>query len=361
MRIMIDYAHLWNTLPFPAFVVDAELRVIQGNSASEQIAQTSQRQMVGKKLSLFFGKNATVLDTLDQALKQNSSITQYSVNLTTVARTPYICDLHVSFMNAEKSEILLIIQPTGVAQKMGQSITHRTAARSVTAMAAMLAHEIRNPLAGISGAAQLLAMNAVGEDAELADLIDQEAHRIGTLVDRFEHFSDSRPASHKAFNIHDILDRSIRAAQAGFATNIQFSKDYDPSLPDASGDADQLLQVFQNLLKNAAESVSRDRGQIRVRTSYQSGVKYAVAGGKTETLPLQIEIIDNGKGIPENIKAEIFEPFVSSKVNGTGLGLSLVSKIMTGHGGLVECNSDESGTRFVLRLPIWKTARKGDK
>lgn len=357
----IDYSHIWSSLPFPAFVVDEKSVVIQGNSAAEQLVQTSQRQMAGKSLSRFFGVNSTVLETLRQTQQHKSSITQYGVTLTTVEQSAMECDLYINFLDIEAGEVLVVLQPTGVAQKMGQSITHRTAARSVTAMASMLAHEIRNPLAGISGAAQLLAMNASEEDAELADMIGQEAKRIGTLVDRFEHFSDSRPASRNAFNIHDVLDRAMLAAQAGFGADIHFTKDYDPSLPDASGDADQMLQVFQNLLKNAAEAVDPKRGQIKVKTSYKSGVKYAVSGGKTETLPLQIEIKDNGKGIPANILGEVFEPFVSSKVNGSGLGLALVSKIVTGHGGLVEVNSSHDGTQFILRLPIWKTTSKEQK
>ena len=221
-------------------------------------------------------------------------------------------------------------------------------------MASMLAHEIRNPLAGISGAAQLLAMNANDDDVELADIIGHETKRIGTLVDRFEVFSDILPAIRDAYNIHDVLDRAIRSSSAGFASTIKFTKQYDPSLPDASGDADQMLQVFQNILKNACEAIQKDRGKIMICTSYNSGVRYTISGNQSEILPLQIEIIDNGKGIPGNIIDEIFEPFVSSKVNGTGLGLAFVSKIVTSHGGLIECTTDHPGTKFTLRLPIWK-------
>jgi two-component system nitrogen regulation sensor histidine kinase GlnL len=357
----IDYSQIWSTLPFPAFVIDSDDKVVQANSAAEQIVQTSQSQMMGKDIGKFFGEKSVVVETIHQAQRQKSSLTQYGIELATVERASLECNLHVNFLDFDTSQLLMIIQPTSVAQKMSQSITHRTAARSVTAMASMLAHEIRNPLAGISGAAQLLAMNANENDVELADMIGQEAKRIGTLVDRFEHFSDSRPASRNAFNIHDILDRAIRAALAGFGASAVYVKEYDPSLPEASGDADQLLQVFQNLLKNAAEAVDPARGQIKIKTSYKSGVKFAVSGDKTETLPLQIEIIDNGKGIPPNIIGEIFEPFVSSKANGSGLGLSLVSKIVTSHGGLVECSSDENGTRFTLRLPIWKSPSKEKK
>lgn len=350
----INFEAVWGTLPFPVFIIAEDATVLRGNSAAEQIIQTSEKQMMGQELGKYYGKNSVVLETINQAQKHRSSITRYGVELSTAERATLTCDLMVNFLDFDQNIILLIIQPTGVAQKMSRSITHRTAARSVTAMASMLAHEIRNPLAGISGAAQLLAMNADAEDEKLADMIAQESKRIGTLVDRFEHFSDSRPARRLAFNIHDILDRAIRSAQAGYGENVKFTKEYDPSLPDASGDADQLLQVFQNLIKNACEAVDKSRGSIRIKSSYKSGVKFSVTGDKVETLPLQVEISDNGRGIPENMIAEVFEPFVSSKANGSGLGLSLVSKIVTSHGGLVEVNSNSHGTSFVIRLPISK-------
>ena len=353
----IDFIHIWGSLPFPAFVIDADNCISLGNSAAEQLIQTSQKQMTGRGLEYYFGVNTIVLETIRQARSQKSSISQYGVELATPERSTLTCNLLVNYLNIEAEQLLMIVQPTGVAHKMSQSITHRTSARSVTAMASMLAHEIRNPLAGISGAAQLLAMNANEEDRSLSEMIDQESKRIGTLVDRFEHFSDSRPAKRVPFNIHDVLDRAVRSASAGFGAELKFVKEYDPSLPDAAGDADQLLQVFQNLLKNAAEAVTQRRGNIKVKTSYNSGVKFAVTGDKTETLPLQIEITDNGVGIPDNLISEIFEPFVSSKVNGSGLGLPLVSKVVTNHGGLVECISNLDGTKFTVRLPISKNSK----
>ena len=355
---MIDFNHVWNTIPFPAFIINSEFKIIEGNSSAEQIIHTSRNQMFGKELGVFFGINSVVLETVKQVRQQNSSLSQYGVEISTIDRVSFECNLHINPLDKNNEKYLLIIQPNSFAQKINQSSTQRTTARSVTAMASMLAHEIRNPLAGISGAAQLLAMNASDDDIELADMIGQETKRIGTLVDRFEVFSDIRPAIRDAYNIHDVLDRAIRSSSAGFASSIKFTKQYDPSLPDASGDADQMLQVFQNILKNACEAIQKDRGKIVICTSYNSGVRYTVSGNKSEILPLQIEIIDNGKGIPGNIIDEIFEPFVSSKVNGTGLGLAFVSKIVTSHGGLIECTTDHPGTKFTLRLPIWKKSAK---
>lgn len=349
---LLDQA--WNTMPFPAFVIDADDSVIAANPAAEQLTKASLKSMKSKGLQRYFGSQSVVIDTIRQARAEHSSFTQYSVDVGTVETPPMICNVHVNFLSSDEGKVLLFVQPTGVAQKMSQSITHLTAARSVSAMAATLAHEIRNPLAGISGAAQLLAMNASQEDQKLAEMIGQEARRIGALVDRVEHFGDLRPTERKQLNIHDVLDRAVRSAQAGYGTHVTFIKDYDPSLPDAAGEADQLLQVFQNLIKNSVEAVGSKGGLIRLRTSYNSGVKFAVTGNRTENLPLQIEIIDNGGGIDENLIKEIFEPFVSSKVNGTGLGLSLVSKIVAGHGGLIECASSDNVTTFTVRLPIWR-------
>ena len=353
-----SFENVWNALPFPSFVVTPEGNMIDANGAAEQLVSTSQRQIRQKTLSQIFHENSVVVGTVQQAVKDFGSVTQYNVDVAIENKTTAICNVYVSSLNPEGSKLLLVVQPTGVAQKMSQSLTNLSAARSVTAMAAMLAHEIRNPLAGITGASQLLAMNANEEDIELAEMIGQEVKRIGQLVDRVEHFGDQRPMDPKPVNIHDVLDRAQRAAVAGYASHVNFTVEYDPSLPDTSGDADQLLQVFQNLIKNAAEAVDDNRGIIKLRTSYNSGVKLAMQGNKTQNLPLQIEIIDNGKGVPPNLISEVFDPFVTSKANGTGLGLSLVSKIIAGHGGLVECSSTQGRTVFVLRLPVWRAKKE---
>jgi two-component system nitrogen regulation sensor histidine kinase GlnL len=349
---------VWNTLPFPALVLDRKRQVLEANTATEQFLSASEKQIKKRGLTHFFGRNSIVLGTVAQAVDDMSSVSQYGVDVSTAVRSPVSCNIHVNFLSPEDGTVLLIIQPRGVALKMSQSLTHLAAARSVTAMAGMLAHEIRNPLAGITGAAQLLAMNASDSDRELADMIAQEAKRIGNLVDSVEHFGDQRPVERQPVNIHDVLDRASRSAKAGFASHVTFLMEYDPSLPDVAGDPDQLLQVFQNLIKNASEALADTRGQIRLRTSYNSGMKFAATGHRIENLPIQIEVIDNGKGIPESLIADVFDPFVSSKSNGTGLGLSLVSKIVASHGGLIECSSGDGKTRFCVRLPIWRTKKE---
>ena len=350
----LNYEQIWSVLPFPAFVVNVNNRLSHANAAAEQLAKSSIKQLRDRDVGYLFGQDSVIANTISQAGSKIGSLMHYNIEVGLNDTEPVTCNVHVGPLDSKSGDLLLLIQPTGVALKMSRSLTHMAAARSVVAMSAMLAHELRNPLAGISGAAQLLSMNADEADLELTDLIETETRRIGKLIDRVENFSDNRPVALAAVNIHDVLDRAVRAAQAGFASGIEFVVDYDPSLPDAAGDGDQLLQVFQNIIKNAAEAIEGTHGRIKLRTSYNSGVKFTVAGNRTQNVPLQIAITDNGVGIPEALMEEIFDPFVTSKSNGSGLGLPLVSKIIAGHGGLVECDSTFGRTTFTIRLPIWR-------
>jgi len=277
---------------------------------------------------------------------------EYDVEFTWPDAPPRLVDLHAAPLGDDGEAVLLVFHPRAIAESMDRSLTHRDAARSVAGMAAMLAHEVKNPLAGISGAAQLLAMTLGPEERELTDLIRGETERVGKLLERVEQFGAMGPARHEPVNIHDVLDRACRAAKAGFASHARFIEEYDPSLPPTIGDPDQLMQVMQNLLKNAAEATPKVGGLITVRTSYRAGMKVRGPTGKYESLPLQVVIADNGSGVPDSIRRHIFEPFVSSKSTGSGLGLALVSKIVADHGGVISCESEPGWTRMRLRLPI---------
>lgn len=351
---------IWSAIPYPAFVIGRDNFVQEANSAAEGFAATSLKQMKSRPLERFVGQASLVMDVIEQAQRRAVSVVQHNVEVIWADRPPVLHNLHASPIQESDGEILLLLHPRAIAERMDRSLSHRSAAKSVTGMAAMLAHELRNPLAGISGAAQLLAMSLGDADQELTRLIEEETRRIAKLIDKVEQFGDLRPSQREAVNIHDILDRSKRAAKAGFASHVRFSDEFDPSLPLVAGDPDQLLQVIQNLLKNAAEAVPKVGGTIMVRTAFRPGVKLSVPGQKSESLPLLITIADNGPGIPDTLIRDIFEPFVTTKSNGTGLGLSLVSKLISDHGGVVECESQPGRTTFSIRLPIWQ-ARTGDE
>ena len=354
----VGFDHIWSALPFPLFVVAPNDTIELSNPAAEQLLGMSARQMLRRPVIELFGPNTVVDDTIAKARSGSNRVTQYNVVVTVSDMTTLSCTLSVSAIDATEGMLLIMVQPTGSAERIHRSLNHLSAARSVTTMAGMLAHEIRNPLAGISGAAQLLAVNARPEDLELTELIGQEAKRIGNLVDRVEYFVDQRPVEHQPVNIHDILDRAVRGAQAGYARRIRFVKEFDPSLPDASGDPEQMLRAFQNIIKNATEAVEDDRGIIRLRTFYRTGIRLAGPGARSESLPLHVEVIDNGKGVPPDLVSEVFEPFVTSKANGSGLGLSLVSQTIAAHGGLIECESEQGATVFRIRLPVWQGVKE---
>ena len=247
--------------------------------------------------------------------------------------------------------MLLLISPRELAHRVGASKSVGTAARSAIGMAAMIAHEIKNPLAGITGAAQLLSMRLGSEDREMTDLIVAESRRIVALLEQVEQFGNLRPPALRPVNLHDVLDRARRSAAVGFGAHMAIEEHYDPSLPPTLADSDQLQQVFQNLLRNAAEA-QPDGGRIRIRTYYETSLRLRRPDGSGAALPLQVAIEDDGPGLRPEIAEHVFEPFVSGRENGTGLGLALVSKIVTEHGGWLSVDSVPGRTVFRVSLPV---------
>jgi two-component system nitrogen regulation sensor histidine kinase GlnL len=247
-----------------------------------------------------------------------------------------------------------MFQERSIAQKMDRQLTQRHATRSVTSMAAILAHEIKNPLAGIRGAAQLIEQNASEGDRALTRLICEETERIRKLVDRMEVFTDRRPIDAQPVNIHEVLDHVKRLAKTSFGRAITFVDKYDPSLPPVMGDRDRLIQVFLNLVKNAADAISGQKdAEIVLQTAFRPGVHLTVGGSRDRlALPLEVSVRDNGAGVPADVQASMFEPFVSSKPKGAGLGLAIVAKIVSDHGGTIDCESEPRRTVFRLRLPM---------
>ncbi len=342
---------IWASLPIPALMIDATDRVIEINPAAELFLNLSARsirgQVLGERLAI-----AAPLEEIFARVRQNrSALFVNDVELTTGERAPVQCNLQVAPLGEDPLTVLVLISPREIADRLGRASMVKTAARSAIGMAEMLAHEIKNPLAGIAGAAQLLSMGLKGDDLELTELIVDETRRIVKLLEQVEQFGNVRPPEMKPVNIHDVLDRARKSAAVGFGAHMLIVEDYDPSLPPTLGDADQLTQVFLNLLKNAAEA-ARGQGTIRLRTFYDYALRLRRPDGGGQRLPLQVEVIDDGPGIPPDIAAAIFEPFVSGRENGTGLGLALVSKIISEHNGWVSADSAPGRTVFRISLPV---------
>ena len=346
----VDYEALWQALPTPAMLLGQGGRIALINGAAEDFLGLSAKYLDGRSLPEMTGAQSRVADLIARAVSGEAGLGEYNVEFGWPDAPPRRVDLFAVPMGAEG--VLVLLHPRANAERMGRQLTSRDAARSVSGMASMLAHEIKNPLAGISGAAQLLEMGAGPDEAELCGLIQEEADRIESLVGRFEAFGENGLARRSPTNIHDVLDRAAKAAKAGFASHIRFVEDYDPSLPPTPSDGDQLMQVMLNLLKNAAEAAPAVGGVIMLKTAYRAGIKVRTPRGGSESLPLQVEISDNGAGVPDDLQPHLFEPFVTSKANGSGLGLALVSKVIADHGGVISCESAPGFTTFRMLLPV---------
>ncbi len=339
-------------MPDPVLVVDDGNFILWVNNAGEQFLEASAATLRGCNLSDLLPLDSPLFSLIETVRSSGSSIAEYSVPIETPRLGAHVMTIQVAPLVEQPGQLVITLHERSIAHKIDRQLTHRSAARSVTAMAAILAHEVKNPLSGIRGAAQLLEQNAIPADRELTRLICDESDRIVALLDRMEAFSDARPIERTAVNIHEVLERVRKVAHTGFARHHRFVEEYDPSLPSVFGNHDMLVQVFLNLVKNAAEALPDHGGEIGLSTSYQQGVRLAVPGSDSRVhLPLVVAISDNGEGIPEDLRAHLFDPFVTTKRNGTGLGLALVAKIIGDHGGVIEFDSQPRRTIFRVFLP----------
>jgi len=345
---------IWQALPLPALILDAQNRIAEINPAAEQFLMKSIRSLEGRAVGEKIRIDALLDDAFDRVRHNHAELVINDVDVSTSNRPAVQCSVLISPLDEDEATLLMLFSPREIADRLGRAQSSGSAAKAAIGMAEMLAHEIKNPLAGITGAAQLLSMNLENGDLELTDLIVAESRRIVKLLEQVEQFGNLRPPERKPVNLHDLLDRARRSATVGFASGLKMVEEYDPSLPPTFADGDQILQVFLNLLKNAAEALRRsgEGGTIRMRTFYDQSIRRRLGDGASIPVPLQVEITDDGPGLPPEIASDIFEPFVSGRENGTGLGLALVSKIVSDHGGLIAVDSAPGRTTFRISLPL---------
>ena len=349
---MMDDATLWMSLPIACVLIDAHDNIAELNPAAEGFFNSSSKALRGAPVWDKLAVDAPIGDALKRARENSSPLFVNDVDVGTGERAPVQCNLQIAPLIGHAGTMVLLISPREMAGRIGQSQWAKSAAKSAIGMAEMLAHEIKNPLAGITGAAQLLSMNLPPADLELTDLIVEESRRIVKLLEQVEQFGNLNAPDLRAVNLHDVLDRARRSALLGYGAEMKIVESYDPSLPLAHADSDQLLQVVLNLLKNASEAAGEKGGTIWLRTYFEHSFRLRRAEGAGRALPLQIEIIDDGPGLPAELANDVFDPFVSGRENGTGLGLALVSKIISDHGGWIAVESVPGRTVFRLSLPM---------
>lgn len=341
-----------NALPAPLLIVDGDDRLQRANAAAESFFGASASSLSGRSLADLLAPDSPLIGLAQQVRKIGAGASEHDVTLSGPRLPARVVSIDVVPVAERPQWLMIVIHARTIVDKIDRQLTHRGAARSVAAMAQIMAHELKNPLSGIRGAAQLLGRDASPDDAELARLICDETDRIVTLIDGMEMFSDDRPIARRAVNIHRVLEHVRRLAASGFAAGRRFIEIYDPSLPPVFGNRDLLIQLFLNLVKNAAEATRGGEGVITLRTRYQHGVRLKATGGADRMhLPLVVAIEDNGAGIPPYLQAQLFEPFVTGKPGGKGLGLALAAKVVGDHGGTIEFTSDPYRTVFSVMLP----------
>lgn len=357
---MNDLSHpsvqLLNAMPHPVFTIRADNCFGQVNSAAEVFFGASQPVLQKRSFSAYVSPSSPIQALVEQVRRSGTSVNEYRVDMSSPRLTgERWMDVHVSPVFNGSGTTMLMLQARSIAEALDAQLIHRGAARAVSGLAAMLAHEIKNPLSGIRGAAQLLEQTAQENEAVLTRLITDETDRIVRLVDRLEVFSNQRPIERESVNIHTVLDHVAMLARQGFAADVNVEELYDPSLPPVLGNRDQLIQVILNLLKNACEATENieDR-RVVLATAYRPGIRVASHGSSSRvSLPISIEVRDNGPGVPEEMREHLFDPFITSKQNGSGLGLALVAKIIGDHGGVVSGTREQGQTVFRMLLPVW--------
>ena len=354
---------LLDSLTTAVLQLDAETRLIAVNSAAEALFGHSRRRLLGSTLSHWLPVPHPALDLLQRARSEQRTCHGHELAIDLPFATTARIDAVVTPL---PDGWLLELRPLDDSQRRHNDTERARQQQELHELLRALAHEIKNPLAGLRGAAQLLARElqqlqqrdreqSEPSLTEFTDLIQREADRLRALVDRL--LLPARTLTKAPLNIHSVLEQVLQIVKLTVPAGVHLQRDYDPSLPDVVGNADALHQVILNLVQNAVESVvagQREQGHIRLRTRAEHGV---TLGSVRWKLALRLDVIDDGPGVPVELRDRIFLPLVTGKSQGTGLGLSIAQTLVQQHDGLLECASAPGHTVFTVWLP-WRERQR---
>ena len=354
---------LLDSLSTAVILLNDQLAIRYINPAAENLLAISAVRLYDMPISYLFNGSKTGVNALKEALETNHPFTQRQATLTLLDQSPITVDLTATPLHVSKDKLLLLeMQPMDRLMRINREealiSTHDTTRNLVRG----LAHEIKNPLGGIRGAAQLLSedLNSQPELREFTDIISAETDRLCNLVDRL--LGPTTMPKFAPVNIHEVLEHVATLAETETRGKIKIERNYDPSIPEINGDRGQLIQALLNIVRNAIQALlgnekiddsQAEDNQGPPNISLKTRIKRHFTIGKTHhRVVCCIEIIDNGPGIPEDIKDRIFFPMISGRVEGSGLGLPIAQSAIHLHNGLIECDSKPGETRFSLYLPI---------
>ena len=336
--------------PWPALVFAPDARVLIANEAAELLFGQALASLARRPLPSMLAPGSELAALFERAWRDGGVARQAAVEVALLGAPQFEAEVAFTALPGDRMLGAFHLESQGARLERAAE-----ALRSVAGMGRTLAHEIKNPLAGIRGAAQLLKLGASPADVPLAQVIVDEVDRIRRLVDQVEAFSDERVSEKRPVNLHRVLDRVRTLVASAFDGTVRFSDAYDPSLPLAQGDEDQLVQIFLNLAKNAAEATMErrdDRGEVLISTSYRAGGRVRAGRQGWRNAPLEVRVQDNGPGVAPDLRHRLFDAFVTTKDRGMGLGLTLVAKLVDAHGGLIELESEPGRTVFHILLPV---------
>ncbi|WP_299980755.1 nitrogen regulation protein NR(II) [uncultured Pseudoteredinibacter sp.] len=348
----MNYQQLLDSLSTAVVIVDPSLQLMHMNPAAENLLAVSRAQVANQSFLEFFQESDEAIETLQQALQDHHLYTKRRACWLLPNGSQLTIDYSVTPL-ADEEGLAIEIQPLDRLLRISREEALLSAQETSRNLARNMAHEIKNPLGGIRGAAQLLAKELDSESLkDYTQVIIDEADRLRNLVDRM--LGPNQPLQLRPCNIHEVLERIIAVIHAEVGQRIVLEKDYDPSIPDLPIDSEQLIQALLNVARNAVQAIlesKTENAKIILRSRIQ---RQFTIGQRFHRLVVRVDIIDNGPGIPADILSHIFYPMITGRANGTGLGLAISQQLISQHGGLIECDSNIGNTQFSIYLPLGK-------